>query len=208
LAALVFGMTVTYGLLRFLEPGQVPPLAGMTLLSIERTPTQRPEDRLFATQHAQNLASASGGGWQVIVIHDSQQPAGSYDTIDRAHRRAGKDGNGYHFVINNGTGQPDGVIEAGFRWEYQQQGDFFAGAEGDAFNQRFRTLGICLVGDLDRQPMTAAQQRELDWLVHQLQQRYGIPAERVFVDVGSDGDGKGRYFPHARFNQTLASAAR
>lgn len=193
-------MTLTYGVLRVLEPGQVPPLSGVTLMSIERTATARPEDKLFATEEAAQ-------GWQVIVIHDSQHATGSYDTIDKAHLQAGKTGCGYHFVINNGSAQQeDGRIEVGYRWKYQQAGDFFEGPEADAFNQRFKTIGICLVGDLDAAAMTPAQERELLWLVGQLSERYGIPADRVFVDVGRDGDGVGTHFPYARFRAELTGA--
>jgi hypothetical protein len=199
LFALVFGMSATYGVLRFLEPGQVPPLSGLTLMSVERTPTDRPEDKLFDTE--------AELGWQVIVIHDSQQPVGSYDTIDRAHRRTGKNGCGYHFVVGNGTDTQDGRIEVGYRWKYQQVGDFFVGPEAEAFNRRFRTIGICVVGDLDAAPMTPAQQRELVWLVRQLSERYGIAADRVFVDAGSDGDGSATHFPYATFRDQIAQTA-
>ena len=199
LGALVFGMTLTYGVLRVLEPGQVPPLSGVTLMSVERTATARPEDKLFATDEEL--------GWQVIVIHDSQQPTGSYDTIDKAHNKDGKNGCGYHFVINNGSGAEDGRIEVGYRWKYQQIGDFFEGPEADAFNQRFKTIGVCLVGDLDDGAMTGAQERELVWLVRQLCERFNIPSDRVFVDVGKDGDGVGAYFPYARFRTALTGQA-
>ncbi len=192
-------MSATYGVLRVLEPGKVPPLSGVTLMSVERTATARPEDKLFATEDEL--------GWQVIVIHDSQQPTGSYDSIDKAHQRQGKDGCGYHFVIGNGNGSDDGRIEVGYRWKYQQTGDFFEGPEAESFNQRFFTIGICMVGDLDAGAMTAAQERELVWLVRQLTTRYGISADRVFVDAGNDGDGSARYFPYARFRDEIRTAS-
>lgn len=195
-AALVFGMSLTYGVLRVLEPGQVPPLSGLMLMSIDGATTQTPEDQLFDTHGPEEP-------WQVIVIHDSQQPAGSYETIDRAHRRSGKSGCGYHFVLGNGTGSQDGRIEVGYRWTYQQIGDFFEGPEAEAFNQRFRTIGICVVGDLDAAPMTAEQHRELVWLVRQLAERYGISADRVFVDAGSNGDGSAEHFPYAAFRDAI-----
>ncbi len=209
LAALVFGMSATYGVLRVLEPGQVPPLSGVTLMSIERTATAAPEDRLFAGIAAYHDRPGDDGArvveqpWQVIVVHDSQQPTGGYDSIDKAHQRQGKDGCGYHFVIGNGTGSDDGRIEVGYRWKYQLAGDFFEGPEAETFNQRFKTIGICVVGDLDAGPLTAAQERELVWLIQQLTARYGISADHVFVDAGSDGDGSAAYFPYARFRDQI-----
>ena len=208
LAFLLFGMSVVYGALRLLEPGMAAPLQSLTLMSVERTPTLRPEDRLFA------VGETTGGGlsavepWQVIVIHDSQRLTGSYDSLNSSHVAEGKEGCGYHFVINNGSQAEDGRIEVGYRWKYQKRGDFFSGPEADSFNQRFRTIGICLVGDLDRQPLTPAQGRELQWLVQQLQQRFDIGTDRVFIDVGSDGDGVGDFFPHAAFRDTLSQSFR
>ena len=210
-ASLLFGMSVTYGALRFLEPGTAPPIRGVTLMSIERSATTRPEDKLFqpADRPAALLdadAAEAAGDWDVIVIHDSQVPVGSYASLDTAHRAAGRAGCGYHFVINNGSEADDGRIEMGYRWKYQELGDFFEGPEAAAFNRRFRTIGICLVGDLDAAGLTEAQERELTWLVTRLQSRFGIPTDRVFIDVGSDGDGVGMHFPHRRFRQTLEAS--
>ena len=206
-ACLLFGMSTTYGVLHLLEPGAAP-LRGVTLMSIERSATVRPEDKLF--DHADPIASTPQASepWAVIVIHDSQRLTGSYDSIDAAHREAGKAGCGYHFVINNGSTEQDGRIELGYRWNYQEPGDFFEGPEAEAFNRRFRTIGICLIGDLDRQAPTGAQLRELDWLVRSLQAQYGIPTDRVFLDLGSDGDGIGAHFPHVAFRRGLEAGAR
>ena len=208
LASLLFGMSVVYGALRILEPGMAPPLQSLTLMSVERTPTVRPEDKLFEVGDVVGQQATAVEPWQVIVIHDSQRLAGSYDSLNAAHVAEGKDGCGYHFVINNGSQAEDGRIEVGYRWKYQELGDFFSGPEAESFNQRFRTIGICLVGDLDRQPLTPAQGRELQWLVRQLQQRFNIGTDRVFIDVGSDGDGVGDHFPHAAFRDALSSSFR
>ncbi len=61
--------------------------------------------------------------WRYIVLHHSAAPEGSYDQIDREHRKIlGFDGCGYHFVIGNGTGSDDGQIEIAQRWTNQKQG--------------------------------------------------------------------------------------
>ena len=198
LGSLVLGMALTAGLLRVLEPGAVPPIAGVTLLSIERTPTDRPEDKLFDT-------SAAAREWKAIVIHDSRTLQGSYDAIERAHRRTGKDGCGYHLVINNGTGDDDGRIEIGYRWKYQESGDYLVGLNADWYHQK--AIGICLVGNADEQPFTDAQMRELTWLTRQLQRRYNIPADYVFVDVGTEAGAHSgavnRHFSAPRFRAGL-----
>jgi hypothetical protein len=190
-------MAVTAGILRVLEPGAVPPISGVTLLSIERSATERPEDKLLdlATERAEQ------DQWQAIVIHDSRSTSGSYDAIDKSHRRAGKDGCGYHLVVNNGTGGDDGRIEVGYRWKYQQNGDYLIGPNADWYHRK--AIGICIVGDADHGPFTDAQQRELIWLVRQLQHEFGIRSEHIFVDVGENPDLAARHFSQAHFRSQL-----
>ncbi|MEM6459636.1 MAG: peptidoglycan recognition family protein [Planctomycetota bacterium] len=199
LASLVVGMAVTAGLLRVLEPGAVPPIAGVTLLSIERTPTHRPEDKLA------DLA-AEARPWRAIVIHDSRTRTGSYDAIDKAHRRAGKDGCGYHLVVNNGTGHDDGRIELGYRWKYQEPGDYLLGPNAAWYHRH--AIGVCVVGDVDDQPLTDAQRRELTWVVRELQRAHNIPAEYVFVDMGRDPQAPATHFDEHAFRGTLIGGHR
>ena len=196
LLALAATMSTLYGVLRALEPGQRTPLGGITLMSLDPAAVSGPADQLFDTEPARP--------WQVIVIHDSGSEAGSYDTLDRQHAAVGREGCGYHFVVNNGTGEPDGSIQIGYRWKYQQPGDFFDAQTGRDFSRRFETIGICLIGDGDHAAPTAAQQRELEWLVGQLRQRFGIPADHVFVDTGSAG--AAGHFPHGAFRARLTDA--
>lgn len=193
LGTLVLGMAITAGLLRVLEPGAVPPLGGVTLLSLERNATERPEDKLFDTSESLE--------WKAIVIHDSRSRVGSYDAIDKAHRRAGKAGCGYHLVVNNGTGGEDGRIEVGYRWKYQEIGDYLVGVNADWYHRK--AIGICVVGDADQEPFTDAQIRELTWLVRQLQDRYEIPTTHVFVDVGNETGAPGVHFSQAQFRANL-----
>ena len=197
LGSLVVGMAATAGVLRVLEPGAVPPIAGMTLLSIDRNAVERPEDRLLNTVGSRGEQHA----WKAIVIHDSRSDTGSYDAIDKSHRKGGRDGCGYHLVINNGTGAEDGRTEIGYRWKYQQDGDYLIGPNADWYHRH--AIGICIVGDSDDAPFTAAQQRELVWLVRQLQRAYGIAAEHIFVDVGEDPALAAQHFSQVEFRAQL-----
>ncbi len=193
LGALVLSMTLAAGVLRVLEPGAVPPLGGVTLLSIESNAAERPEDKLFDV-------SGPVRPWRAIVVHDSRTPAGSYDAIDKAHRRSGKEGCGYHLVVNNGTGGQDGRIEVGYRWKYQESGDYLVGPNANWYHQQ--AIGVCVVGDADRGAFTDSQIREMTWLVRQLQQQFQIPSEYVFVDVGA-GDQPPVGFSEGQFRQSL-----
>ncbi|MEM1209109.1 MAG: peptidoglycan recognition family protein [Planctomycetota bacterium] len=176
LACLVFGMTSVSALLLALEPGPMAPLSGVSLRSIDEGGSAA-ADRLFETPESLD--------WRAIVIHDSGARVGSSQSINRVHDDLGRGGLGYHFVVNNGSDEIDGLIEVGFRWQKQMIGAYLDG-EGASWYHK-HAIGICLIGDSDRSTPTAAQQRELVWLVRQLQRRYGIPADRVLVQVGSEG---------------------
>ena len=195
LTALIGGMTAVSSLLLALDPGPVTPNSGVSLTSLD---TRRgPEALLFETESRLRP-------WQAIVIHDSGSLQGSDASIREAHRAMGKPGLGYHFVINNGTQAQDGDIHIGFRWQHQMDGDYLAGEGAQWFHEH--AIGVVLVGDADQAGYTEAQHRELAWLVRQIQARFGIPRDRVYVEVGSTPGEPARHFPYATFAQeTLGS---
>lgn len=118
--------------------------------------------------------------WRYIVLHHSAQAEGGYAEIDREHRaRLGSAGCGYHFVIGNGTGSPDGQIEVAQRWSDQRGGAHCRDAKSTAVNDY--GIGICLVGDLDQEGPTPRQIEAARALVEYLQARYNIPAQNVDV---------------------------
>ena len=89
--------------------------------------------------------------WKYIVLHHSANTTGSYDQIDREHRKVlGYDGCGYHFVIGNGTGSADGQIEVAQRWVNQKHGVHCRNAKNAEVDEY--GIGICFVGDLDKEP--------------------------------------------------------
>jgi len=115
--------------------------------------------------------------WRYIVIHHSATDTGSAETFDTEHRRRGWRGLGYHFVIANGNGGPDGQVQVGDRWTAQAVGAHTGGTPGNAYNRR--GIGICLVGDFDRHRPTRRQLAALKALTAQLADRYGIPPENI-----------------------------
>ena len=72
-----------------------------------------------------------------------------------APQALGWDGCGYHFVIGNGTGSPDGQIEVAQRWSNQKHGVHCRNGKNPDVNEY--GIGICLVGDLDETPPTPRQ---------------------------------------------------
>jgi N-acetylmuramoyl-L-alanine amidase len=112
--------------------------------------------------------------WRYIVIHHSASEAGSEAAFDAAHKALGWRGVGYDFVIGNGNGSPDGLVEVTFRWEQQQDGAHAGVAE---FNKH--GIGICLVGNFDRSYPTARQMEALVGLINFLQERCRIPTANI-----------------------------
>ena len=189
LCTLVAAMTVTSGLLIFLEPGPVAPMPGVALQSIDRG--EKPQDSLFKTDRVQ-------APWKAIIIHDSRTSQGSAESLNHIHEKLGRGGLGYHFVIDNGPSSTDnGKIEVGFRWSSQVPGDFF-----DASATPWPdAIGICLIGDGERGRFTDQQLRQIVWLTQQLQKRYGIAKDKVYTQIGAQTAASS--FPDAWFRQQL-----
>jgi N-acetylmuramoyl-L-alanine amidase len=116
--------------------------------------------------------------WKYIVLHHSANTTGNYDRIDREHRKVlGYDGCGYHFVIGNGTGSEDGQIEVAQRWVNQKHGVHCRNAKNAEVDEY--GIGICFVGDLDKEPPTPRQVAAAKALIAYLSSRYGIARGHV-----------------------------
>lgn len=116
--------------------------------------------------------------WKYVVLHHSAHATGGLDEIDHEHRKVlGWEGCGYHFVIGNGTGSPDGKIEVAQRWSNQKNGVHCSDGKTSEVNEY--GVGICLVGDLDAAAPTPRQIESAKALIDYLGDRYQIPAERI-----------------------------
>lgn len=102
------------------------------------------------------------------------------ESIHAAHlQRKDKNGKtwqgiGYHFLIGNGNGMSDGEIEPTFRWRQQLQG---AHAGNDEYNQH--GIGICLIGNFEKERPSAPQMTAIKQLVAVLKKEYRIPSREV-----------------------------
>lgn len=115
-------------------------------------------------------ARVSRNRWRYIVVHNSGTRQGSAKAFDYYHKRVRKMSNGlaYHFVIGNGTSTGDGAIEIGNRWTRQINGGH---VHSDYLNNI--ALGICLVGDYNRDVPTKNQLAALEELIGYLRKRVG-----------------------------------
>lgn len=123
-----------------------------------------------AVRKAIDQAKVQRGRWKYIIIHNSGTRQGNARIFDVYHRRVRKMQNGlaYHFVIGNGNSSGNGEIEIGSRWTRQINGGHVA---SDYLNNI--ALGICLVGDLNRDKPTKEQLAALDELIAYLRSRVG-----------------------------------
>ena len=108
--------------------------------------------------------------WQFIVVHNSGTRQGNARAFDYYHRHVRRMQNGlaYHFVIGNGTSTGNGQIEVGDRWRRQINGGH---VHSDYLNNI--SLGICLVGDFNRDQPTRAQLESCEELIGYLRERCG-----------------------------------
>lgn len=135
--------------------------------------------------------------WKYIVVHNSGTRQGNARIFDNYHRKVRKMENGlaYHFVIGNGTSSGDGEIEIGPRWTRQLQGGHVA----SNYLNRI-AIGICLVGDFNRDKPTPAQLAALDELITYLRGRVGKIKGRVaIVSAHTDINPKPTDCPGDRF---------
>lgn len=135
-----------------------------------RAPNRRWRYVTDSVRRAIDRAPVKRGRWKYIIIHNSATRQGNAEIFDNYHRRVRKMTNGlaYHFVIGNGSSSGDGEIEIGSRWTKQINGGHVA---SDYLNNI--ALGICLVGDFDRDLPTQAQLDSLRELLTYLRARVG-----------------------------------
>lgn len=143
------------------------------------------------------------GRWRFIVVHHSATREGSARSMEIYHRqkRHMENGLAYHFVIGNGRGMGDGQIAIGDRWKRQIKGGHLA---SDALNDI--SIGICLVGNFQRDRPSVQQMRSLYALTGYLMQRSraGAAAVRLHRQINTKPtECPGRNFPEKLMRSNL-----
>lgn len=144
--------------------------------------------------------------WTAVIIHHSATEVGNAAIIDKSHREERRwDGIGYDFVIGNGTDSRDGQIETTFRWKQQRTGAHCGGTPGNWANEK--GIGICLIGNFDKQRPSKAQLQSLTKLTSYMMKRYHITVSKVYghgtTPGGHQTECPGRKFPMKSFKATL-----
>lgn len=163
---------------------------------------------LLVSRGAESARFKKNCRWKYIVIHHSATRKGNADIMNRYHknRRHMRNGLAYHFVVNNGTaGTKDGEVETGSRWKEQISG-------GHVRQQWLNDcgIGICLVGNFNRQTVTREQMKSLTSLVNRLRKTYDIPLSNIRGHKDFSGERTlcpGRNFPMKKLKADLEKAA-
>lgn len=149
--------------------------------------------------------------WRYIVVHHSSTETGNSASFDATHRGRGWDELGYHFVVTNGQGSADGLVEVGGRWTKQKWGAHTGGTPNNEYNDY--GIGVCLVGDFMTRMPSDRQLASLDTLVRFLMARYGIGPGAVLghrdapsAKTGCPGDRLHEWL-HGRFIPSLRRPA-
>jgi N-acetyl-anhydromuramyl-L-alanine amidase AmpD len=139
--------------------------------------------------------------WKFVIVHNSGTRQGNARAFDYYHRRVRRMQNGmaYHFVVGNGTSSGNGQVEIGDRWRRQINGGH---VHSDYMNNI--GLGICLVGDFNRDRPTKAQMEATEELIKYLRQRCGKLEVRPHREVNPPRwatDCPGDAFPYGWFRR-------
>ena len=182
-------MTLVTGLLALTDGG----LRGGALIAASVAGPGGAQNRDPIFQIAQPLDRQR---WQSIVIHHLGLPAGDAESVNRMHLAYGYRGMGYHFLIGNGNGLGDGIIQVGYRWNEQKPGAHVARVAENSQYHNEHAIGICLIGNGNRRPFTDQQMRSLVQLVRRLQGELGIPGTvvRLHSDLAPEVSSPGRFF--------------
>ncbi len=152
------------------------------------------------------MAEVEETEWHYILIHHSATESGSVESIHEQHlNRRDAEGNpwlgiGYHFVIGNGHGMPDGTVQATFRWKEQIHG---AHSGSELFNAR--GIGICLIGNFEDTRPTKAQIHSIKSLAKVLAARHRITPEKLMGHASVKATAcPGKHFPLNEIRQVIS----
>jgi hypothetical protein len=130
------------------------------------------------------------GAWNYIIVYESGDMAGSVasladgvlvgDGTPNTVRPKAK----FHFVIDSARSRrdADGDLEVGTTWRDQEAGAPYAGWPDVRYHNLLpynKAVGVCVVGNLNRSPISDSQHRKLVQVVRELQTLLDIPNTRV-----------------------------
>jgi N-acetyl-anhydromuramyl-L-alanine amidase AmpD len=140
-------------------------------------------------------------------VHHSGGNYGSIELLNKVHRERQKsdpvDSIPYHYVIGNGNGMGMGEVAQDWRTDYGLWGAHVSANNAD---RNFRGIGICLIGNFERNPVPEEQYQSLMTLTRRLMKKYSIDIRHISghgYTVGEHTKCPGKLFPMERFIREL-----
>lgn len=145
--------------------------------------------------------------WNYIVIHHSAGNYGNIEHLQNIHdQRQSKElihAISYHYIIGNGNGMEDGKVGSDIRKKFNIWG---VHVTKNNWDRNFRGLGICIIGNLDKNTMTSNQYESLIELTIELMEEYNIDFENVGFHGKIPGESTkcpGKFFPYEKFEKDI-----
>ena len=116
---------------------------------------------------------------RIVVVHHSESEGGNAEVFRAYHvGTRGWADIGYHYVITNGNGGPNGEVQAGRREDLQG-----AHAANSGPNRNSHSVGVCLVG---KSNFTIAQRKALVVKLTELCRKYKIAPSEATIQGHHD----------------------
>ena len=117
--------------------------------------------------------------WDRIEVHYSRTDSGDIDQLAELHGLSRSGDINYHFVICNGSGGKDGLIEAAEKWQMQRP----CLTEGNWYGSR-QTIRICVIGDGFERAPTDSQIKRTAGLVDLLSREFEVSPSQIAYPSG------------------------
>ncbi len=166
LAALLISMTT--GAIVLMALGNDPPSAGPFCLSSYYR--LDPVEKAICSQAAQ-----SPGRWNCIEIYYSATKAGNIEQLASLSGLADAEDINCHFVICNGLGADDGLIQSTEKWQRQ-----WSIIPGRTWYGSAQTIRICIIADGKTARPTDFQVKRIGALVEGLRRKFNIRPEHIY----------------------------
>jgi len=166
LAALLISMTT--GAIVLMALGNDPPSAGPFCLSSYYR--FDPVEKAIRSQAAQ-----SPGRWNCIEIYYSATKAGNIEQLASLSGLTSAEDINCHFVVCNGLGADDGLIQPSEKWQRQ-----WSSIPGRTWYGSAQTIRICVVADGKSICPTDFQVKRTEALVEGLRRRFNIRPEHIY----------------------------
>ena len=182
---LILGISITLGAVILNALGHNPPSAGAFCLS-----------RYYLLESVEKAilsrADQSQSNWSQIEIHYSNTESGNIEQLAEQSNSESLDYIPFHFIICNGNGGHDGLIQPTEKWQRQspilaqpnQDRLFLAGSSrSDELDSREiiheQTIYICIIADSEIALPTNFQVKRAEELVGELCRKFNIQPESI-----------------------------